>query len=69
MRLDGDEEAAADDEDVEAEQGEHAEQSELLAHDGENEIGVAFRQVFELRLRALPNRPPEPIAILDWMML
>ena len=45
--------AAADDEQVKAEQYEHTEQPQFLAHDGKDEVGIAFRQELELRLAAV----------------
>ena len=50
----------------------HAEEAQLLADDGEDEVGVLRGQEREPLLRAhacSPSRTsrPEPIAICDWM--
>ena len=53
MRLDGDKQAARDDEQVQRQQRQHAEQSEFLAHDREDEIRITLGKEFELCLRAV----------------
>src|SRR6185437_2260960 len=52
-RLHREVERAADDEGIEKEQHREPEESELLADDGEYEVGGALRQEIELRLAAV----------------
>ena len=53
MRLDRDIKAPTHNEHVQSDQGQNAEQPEFFAHNGEDEVGIPFRQELELRLRAV----------------
>src|SRR5882762_10046268 len=56
LGLGGEIDGAADDERVQQEQQQQAEEAELLADDGEDEVGGALGEEFELRLAAV--HPP-----------
>ena len=65
-------EAARDQQQVEHEQDQVADQAELLGEDGEDEVGVRSgmksRWACVPSSQPLPSKPPEPTAIVDWMM-
>ena len=67
-----DHQAQQDHEQEEAEDRDGADEAQLLGQHGEGEVGVLLGQEAELGLAAvqkpLPQKPPEPSAILDWMM-
>ena len=65
----GDAQPGVGDHPVEEQQAEDAGHAELLADDGEDEVGVRLGQVEDLLDRLAepaPKRPPEPSAIWPW---
>ena len=70
-RHEADGEAVAHDGKIEREDEEAAGKAEFLGNDGENEIGVAFRQEAQMALRAFQVTlselaAAEPMPIFDW---
>jgi hypothetical protein len=65
--------AEAEDQRVKHQQREGADKAEFLGKRGEDEVGVLFGQEVQPDcvpcMKPLPDQPPDPSAILAWMML